>query len=161
MERPHRDLQSHQGYWDLDICDKCEIVLQCLSMCKFNRRLPTKSRPILISSPPLPVQCVLLCQAKISLNHYSVVMTNGKKSYIRHSLGSSRKSVHERHRYSDGLQVKWSVFWAIWLKSQDPQLSNDVYEGGVFIWSKSVKTRIFSKKLAKKQLFGRTQILIR
>ena len=39
---------------------------------------------------------------------------------IRHSLRSSRKSVHERPRNSDGLQVKWSVFWAIWLKSQDP-----------------------------------------
>ena len=42
------------------------------------------------------------------------------KMYIRHSLGSSRKSVHERPRNSDGLQVKWSVFRAIWLKSQDP-----------------------------------------
>ena len=82
-------------------------------------------------------------------------------SLIRHSLGSSIKSVHERHRNSDGLQVKWSVFRAIWLKRQDPQLSNDVYEGGVFIWSKSVKTRIFSKKMAKKQLFGATRILIR
>ena len=39
---------------------------------------------------------------------------------IRHSLGSSRKSVHERHRNSDGLQVKWSVLRAIWLKRQDP-----------------------------------------
>ena len=39
---------------------------------------------------------------------------------IRRSLGSSRKSVHERPRNSDGWQVKWSVFWAIWLKSQDP-----------------------------------------
>ena len=57
--------------------------------------------------------------------------------------------------------VSWSVFRAIWLKRQDAQLSNDVYEGGVLIWSKSVKTRIFSKKLAEKLLFGRTQILIR
>ena len=39
---------------------------------------------------------------------------------LGHSLGSSRKSVHERHRNSDGLQVKWSVFRAIWLKRQDP-----------------------------------------
>ena len=39
---------------------------------------------------------------------------------VGHPLGSSRKSVHERPRNSDGWQVKWSVFWAIWLKSQDP-----------------------------------------
>ena len=39
---------------------------------------------------------------------------------LGHSLGSSIKSVHERHRNSDGLQVKWSVFRAIWLKRQDP-----------------------------------------
>ena len=39
---------------------------------------------------------------------------------VGRTLGSSRKSVHERPRNSDGLQVKWSVFWAIWLKSQDP-----------------------------------------
>ena len=49
---------------------------------------------------------------------------------IRHSLRSSRKSVHERHQNSDGWQVKWSVFRDIWLKRQDAQLSNDVYEGG-------------------------------
>ena len=40
--------------------------------------------------------------------------------WLWHSLGSSIKSVHERHRNSDGLQVKWSVFRAIWLKRQDP-----------------------------------------
>ena len=80
---------------------------------------------------------------------------------IRHTPGSSRKSVHERPRNSDGWQVRWAVWQAIWLKRQDPQLSNDVYEGGVFIWSKSVKTRIFSKKMAEKLLFGATQILIR
>ena len=40
--------------------------------------------------------------------------------YIGRTLVSSRKSVHERPRNSDGWQVKWSVFWAIWLKSQDP-----------------------------------------
>ena len=80
---------------------------------------------------------------------------------FRVHAATARKSVHERPRNSDGWQVEWSVFRAIWLKRQDPQLSNDVYEGGVFIWSKSVKTRIFSKKMAKKQLFGRTRILIR
>ena len=69
-----------------------------------------------------------------------------QKVLLGHSLGSSRKSVHERPRNSDGWQGKWSVFRSIWLKRQDPQLSNDVYEEGVFIWSKSVKTRIFSKK---------------
>ena len=41
-------------------------------------------------------------------------------SYIRHSLRSSRKSVHERPRNSDGWQVEWSVLRAIWLKRQDP-----------------------------------------
>ena len=40
--------------------------------------------------------------------------------HIWHSLGSSGKSVHERHQNSDGWLVQWSVFWAIWLKSQDP-----------------------------------------
>ena len=72
---------------------------------------------------------------------------------VWHSLGSSRKSVHERPRNSDGLQVKWSVLRAIWLKRQDPQLSNDVYEGGVLLWSKWLKTRVFSKKRPEKQLF--------
>ena len=43
-----------------------------------------------------------------------------KSIWIWRTLGSSRKSVHERHRNSDGWQVKWSVFWAIWLKRQDP-----------------------------------------
>ena len=43
-----------------------------------------------------------------------------EQEHLGHSLGSSRKSVHERHRNSDGWQVKWSVFRAIWLKRQDP-----------------------------------------
>ena len=89
------------------------------------------------------------------------ILSEAHRCHLGHSLGSSRKSVHERPRNSDGWQVEWSVFRAIWLKRQDPQLSNDVYEGGVFIWSKSVKTRIFSEKMAEKLLFGRPQILIR
>ena len=55
-------------------------------------------------------------------DHLVGQLTNETRAFLilGHSLGSSRKSVHERHRNSDGLQVKWSVFWAIWLKSQDP-----------------------------------------
>ena len=34
-----------------------------------------------------------------------------------------------------------------------PELSNDVYQGGVNIWSKSVKMRISSKKLPEKNSF--------
>ena len=84
--------------------------------------------------------------SNISIRSCQTPILVGLANIIWHSLGSSRKSVHERPQNSDGWQVIWSVFWAIWLKSQDPYLSNDVYEGGVFIRSKSVKTRIFSKK---------------
>ena len=50
----------------------------------------------------------------------SMLFTFWSKNSLRHSLGSPRKSVHERPRNSDGWQVKWSVFRAIWLKRQDP-----------------------------------------
>ena len=54
--------------------------------------------------------------------HMNIIEMGFQIQYLllRHSLGSSRKSVHERPRNSDGLQVKWSVLRAIWLKRQDP-----------------------------------------
>ena len=74
--------------------------------------------------------------------------------------GNGWKSFPKRYKKSHGLLVEENLFFAWRPESWDAQLSNDVYHGGGFVWSKWVKIAIFSKKMLKKQRFWGTQFWI-